>query len=121
MNAPRPEIRGLSASANARSVSARFALFVWVPGALWGVGWGLLRGALAHGGYVWWEVVHHGGLFILLLTALLLSSATPFRIAARAKVLLTFSIVVGTWLSFQIGLALHQRPESVADFLLNEP
>lgn len=103
----------------------------WIIPMLWAMPWALFRGAFAHGGFVWWERMHIGGLILLVLAALTVRTNLWRRRHARpprsvgAHVLdqsvLVLLVVLANWLSFQAGIALHHPPESLSEFLWSAP
>ena len=103
----------------------------WVVPLLWTVPWALFRGEFAHGGYVWWQQVHIGGLLLLVAAALATrmylwrrrSSQQPRALGAHllGQSALVLLVMVANWLSFQAGLARHQPPQSLSEFLWSDP
>jgi hypothetical protein len=91
----------------------------------WTVLWGVFRGAYAHGGFVWWQTVHHLGLALLGLFAFALNWRLTGPLRPHQLLALGASsagaLLLLTWLSFQTGLALHLSPTSVSSFLFDEP
>lgn len=106
-------------------------LMAWTAPLAWAIPWALFRGENAHGGYVWWGQVHNGGLTILLLAAISLraylwrtrgtSGDRSFGMHLAGQVALVGVTVIVSWLSFQTGMAMHDPPESVSQFLWGEP
>lgn len=106
-------------------------LAAWTAPLLWTVPWALFRGENAHGGYVWWGQVHIGGLIVLVLAALSLRSylwrtLRADRVRSGRRHLATQAALVGmvvilNWLSFQTGLARHDPPDSLSEFLWSDP
>jgi hypothetical protein len=98
---------------------------------VWTISWGLFLGSHAHGVHDWWEHVQLGGLFVLVPLAFLRSSTiwrrrgppTAFGIATLvlSQVGMVLVVFLSTWLSFQMGLALHEPPGSLSNFLWNKP
>jgi hypothetical protein len=103
----------------------------WVVPLLWTVPWALIRGEFAHGGYVWWQQVHIGGLLLLVVVALAARthlwrrrrSQHPRSVGAHVfgQSALVVLVMAASWLSFQTGLARHHPPESLSEFLWSDP
>jgi hypothetical protein len=106
-------------------------LATWAGPLLWTIPWATFRGLCAHGGYLWWKTVHFRGLLVLLVLGLVVRSGIWWtrrgrpRVSARAHVAaqgsLVAVVVIVTWISFQTGLALHDPPDSLGDFLWQVP
>jgi hypothetical protein len=97
----------------------------WLLPLAWTILWGVFRGTYAHGGFGWWQQVHHGGLVGLGAFALWLHwrQGGPLQLREMAALAAGSAslLLLVTWLSFQAGLAVHEPPASVSGFLFDEP
>lgn len=109
------------------SVAVRILVLTtgWLVPLAWTMLWGLFRGAYAHGGFGWWQYAQYAGStgFGLLAFGVHWRLGGPFQpgeLLAVGAVATGLLLAVGC-LAFQTGLAIHDPPSSLSEFLFAEP